>query len=149
MISYGKQSIDQSDIDAVVSVLKSDYLTQGDQIPSFETAVCKYTGANHSVAVSSGTSALHVACLALGLEQGDTVWVPAISFVASSNCALYCGAKVDFLDVEPLTGNLDLAALETKINQTDKNKLPKLIVVVHMAGNPCDLKKNIPISKSS
>lgn len=139
MISYGKQTIDQSDIDSVVSVLKSDFLTQGNQVPLFEKSLTEYTGSNYGVAVSSGTSALHIACLALGVEQGDIVWVPAISFVASANCALYCGANIDFVDVDSMSGNIDIEALSDKLKKTDKNKIPKVIVVVHMAGNPCDL----------
>jgi UDP-4-amino-4,6-dideoxy-N-acetyl-beta-L-altrosamine transaminase len=139
MISYGKQSIDQSDIDSVVSVLKSDFLTQGNQVPLFEKSLTEYTGANYGVAVNSGTSALHIACLALGVGQGDIVWVPAISFVASANCALYCGADIDFVDVDSMSGNIDIEALSDKLKKTDRNKIPKVIVVVHMAGNPCDL----------
>ena len=139
MISYGKQSIDQSDIDSVVSVLKSDFLTQGSQVPLFENSVAEYVGAKYGVAVNSGTSALHVACLALGVSESDTVWVPAISFVATANCVLYCGATIDFIDVDDTSGNIDLNSLSVKLSNTSKNNVPKVIIVVHMAGNPCDL----------
>lgn len=139
MISYGKQSIDQSDIDSVVSVLTSGFLTQGEQVPLFESRVKDFTEARYAVAVNSGTSALHIACLALGVGEGDIVWVPAISFVATSNCALYCGAKVDFIDVNDTSGNMDLDSLSIKLARADQNQIPKVIIIVHMAGNPCDL----------
>ncbi|WP_404418449.1 UDP-4-amino-4,6-dideoxy-N-acetyl-beta-L-altrosamine transaminase [Marinospirillum sp.] len=140
MIPYGKQSISQQDIDAVVEVLQSDFLTQGPQVPAFEKAVADYCGAEHALAVNSATSALHLACLALGLEQGDWLWTTPITFVASANCGLYCGAQVDFVDIDPHTYNLCAQALETKLQQAEQdNRLPKVVVAVHLCGQPCDL----------
>ena len=108
MIPYGKQDINSADIDAVVDVLKSDYLTQGPQVPLFEQSISAYCGSNYSVAVNSATSALHISCLALGLGKDDWLWTSPNSFVASANCGLYCGAKVDFIDIDPLTYNLSV-----------------------------------------
>src|SRR5690606_3263944 len=115
MIPYGRQDITQTDIDAVVAVLQSDFLTQGPQVPKFERALAAKVGANHAVAVNSATSALHVACMALGLGPGDWLWTSPITFVASANCALYCGAHVDFVDIDRRTYNLDAGALEKKL----------------------------------
>lgn len=115
MIPYGKQTISQADIDAVVSVLRSDFLTQGSQVPAFEKAIGDYCGANFAVAVNSATSALHIACLALGVGQGDMVWTSPITFVASSNCAIYCGADVDFVDIDPKTFNMSIDRLREKL----------------------------------
>lgn len=141
MIPYGCQNITQADIDAVVEVLKSDYLTQGPVVPQFERTVADYCGANHAVAVNSGTSALHVACLALGLGVGDWLWTSPITFVASANCALYCGAKVDFVDINPRTYNLCPVALEVKLKEAQKmDRLPKVVIPVHLGGQPCDMK---------
>ncbi|MCE2595565.1 UDP-4-amino-4,6-dideoxy-N-acetyl-beta-L-altrosamine transaminase [Motilimonas cestriensis] len=139
-IPYGKQQITQADIDAVVAVLTSTNLTQGPKVPEFERAVASFCQANHAIAVNSGTSALHIACLSLGLNQGDIVWTSPFSFVASANCALYCGAKVDFVDVELSSGNMDMKALATKLASAKQiNQLPKIIIPVHYAGQPCDL----------
>jgi len=113
-IPYGRQQISPEDIQAVVDVLHSDYLTQGPVVPAFENSIANYCGASHAVAVNSATSALHIACLALGVGKGDQVWTTPITFVASANCALYCGATVDFVDIDPGTGNLSVAALERK-----------------------------------
>ena len=125
MIPYGKQDITQQDIDAVINVLKSDFLTQGPQVPLFESTVADYCGAKFGVAVNSATSALHIACLALGVSEGDYVWTSPITFVASANCALYCGAKVDFVDIELLTGNISITALEEKlIQELEEQQLP-------------------------
>ena len=121
MIPYGRQEIIQADVDAVINVLKSDFLTQGPMVPKFETEIAEYCGANHAVAVNSATSALHIACLALGVGSGDIVWTSAITFVASSNCALYCGATVDFVDIDPLTYNLSTPALEEKLLSAKKS----------------------------
>mgnify|MGYP005994138971 CR=1 FL=1 len=136
MISYGKQSINNQDIEAVVDVLKSDFLTQGPCSNEFEQCVSKYVGAEYGVAVNSATSALHIACMALNVEKGDWVWTTPISFVATSNAALYCGADVDFVDIDPLTFNMSTQALEEKLElHSDKNlPLPKIIIPVHMAG---------------
>ncbi|HHQ4596940.1 TPA: UDP-4-amino-4,6-dideoxy-N-acetyl-beta-L-altrosamine transaminase [Aeromonas veronii] len=142
MIPYGRQSISQADIDAVVEVLKSDFLTQGPVVPRFEQAVSDYCGAKFGVAVNSGTAALHIACLALGVGPGDWVWTSPISFVASANCALYCGAQVDFIDIEPDTGNMCAVELERKlIAAKAEGKLPKAVIPVHFAGLPCDMKE--------
>ena len=141
MIPYGKQNINQADIDSVVDVLKSDFLTQGPQVPLFEDKVAKYCGAKHGVAVNSATSALHIACLALDLGRGDYLWTSPNSFVASANCGLYCGAEVDFVDIDPKTYNLSTKELEKKLIQSKKdNKLPKIVIPVHFAGQSCDMK---------
>ena len=139
-IPYARQSISQSDIDAVVQVLNSDFLTQGPVVPAFEEAVANYCHAKHAVATSNATSALHLACLALGLGQGDILWTSPITFVASANCALYCGASVDFVDIDPQTYNLCPLALEDKLVAAQKTgQLPKIVVAVHMCGQPCDM----------
>ncbi|RVC83936.1 UDP-4-amino-4,6-dideoxy-N-acetyl-beta-L-altrosamine transaminase [Mesorhizobium sp. M4A.F.Ca.ET.022.05.2.1] len=140
MIRYGQQDITQADIDAVVDVLKSVNLTQGPNIPKFEQSVLAHTGARHAVAVNSATSALHIACLALGLGPGDLLWTTPNTFVASANCALYCGAQVSFVDVDPRTYNLCPWALEEKLIEAEKvGRLPKIVVPVHHTGQPCDL----------
>jgi UDP-4-amino-4,6-dideoxy-N-acetyl-beta-L-altrosamine transaminase len=140
MIPYGRQDIQQSDIDAVLDVLRSDFLTQGPVLPRFEQAVAAKVGAGHSLAVNSATSALHIACLALGLGQGDWLWTTPITFVASANCGLYCGAQVDFVDIDPRTYNLSPVALEQKLKQAESEaRLPKVVVAVHLCGQPCDM----------
>lgn len=139
-IPYGRQEILQSDIDAVVDVLRSDFLTQGPVVPAFEAKIAGYCGARHASAMNSATSALHVACLALGLQSGDWLWTTPVTFVASSNCALYCGAKVDFVDIDPRTYNLSPDALERKLVAAKAaGRLPKIVVPVHLAGQPCDM----------
>lgn len=140
MIPYGKQDINQADIEAVLQVLKSDFLTQGPMVPRFEQAVANHVGASHSVAVNSATSALHIACLALGLGQGDWLWTSPVTFVASANCGLYCGAKVDFVDIDPKTYNLCPLALKEKLEQAkQEGRLPKVVVAVHLCGQPCNM----------
>lgn len=140
LIPYGRQDINQSDIDAVVDVLRSNFLTQGPVIPAFENAVVDYCGAQHAVAVNSATSALHIACLALGVGKGDVVWTSPITFVASANCALYCGATVDFVDIDPRTYNLSTERLAEKLVLAEKaGKLPKVVIPVHLCGQPCDM----------
>ena len=140
MIPYGRQDISQADIDTVVAVLQSDFLTQGPQVPLFEQTVAKHVGAKHALAVNSATSALHIACMALGLGQGDWLWTTPVTFVASANCGLYCGAQVDFVDIDPRTYNLCPKALETKLLDAQKlDKLPKVLVAVHLCGQPCDM----------
>jgi dTDP-4-amino-4,6-dideoxygalactose transaminase len=142
MIPYARQSINQSDIDAVVEVLKSDYLTQGPVVPQFESAVAHLVNAKHAIAGNSATSLLHVACLALGVGKGDIVWTSPISFAASANCALYCGAEVDFVDVDPDTFNMSVTALAEKLEAAKKtNSLPKVIIPVHMGGQSCEMKE--------
>lgn len=141
MIPYGRHDINEDDIAAVVAVLKSDYLTQGPQVPAFEAAVAKKVGAAHAVAVNSATSALHIACLALGLGPGDRLWTSPITFVASANCALYCGASVDFVDIDPKTFNMNPVALEAKlIAAKAAGTLPKIVVPVDLCGQSADLK---------
>lgn len=140
MIPYGRQDITQADIDAVVAVLRSDHLTQGPQVPLFEKSVANHVGANHGLAVNSATSALHIACMALGLGPGDWLWTSPVTFVASANCALYCGAQVDFVDIDPRTYNLCPQALERKLQVAQQQgKLPKVVVPVHLCGQPCDM----------
>lgn len=141
MIPYGRQDITQEDIDAVVEVLHSSNLTQGPAVPRFEQAVIKHCYAKYALAVNSATSALHIACLALDLGPGDWLWTTPITFVASSNCALYCGAQVDFVDIDPRTYNLCPKALEEKLIAAEKiGRLPKVVVPVHLCGQPCDMR---------
>lgn len=148
MIPYGCQEITQSDIDAVVKVLRSDFLTQGPNVPAFEEKVASHVGAKHAVAVNSATSALHIACLALGLGPGDRIWTSPVTFVASANCGLYCGAHVDFVDIDPRTYNLCVETLERKLEQAEReNKLPKIVIPVHLCGQPCDMKSIHALSK--
>lgn len=140
LIPYGHQSIDDHDIEAVVKVLKSDYLTQGPKCSEFESDFSKAVGSKSAIAVNSGTSALHIACLSLGLGPGDILWTSPISFVASANCALYCGATVDFVDINPGDSNISISELEKKLELAKSvNTLPKIVVIVHFAGLPCDL----------
>ena len=142
MIPYGKQDISQTDIDSVVNVLQSDFLTQGPQVPLFEKTVSDYCCAEYGVAANSATSALHIACLSLGLGEGDWLWTSPNSFVASANCGLYCGAKVDFVDIDAKTYNLSAEDLEKKLIQAKQdNKLPKIVIPVHFAGQSCDMRK--------
>jgi UDP-4-amino-4,6-dideoxy-N-acetyl-beta-L-altrosamine transaminase len=139
-IPYARQSISDPDIEAVVQILQSDWLTQGPLVERFEKAVAQYCGAHYAVAVNSGTSALHIACLAAGLGPGDTLWTSPNTFVASANCALYCGALVDFIDIDPRTLNLSLSALEDKLKTSKAmGKLPKVLIPVHFAGQSCDM----------
>ena len=128
IIPYGKQSISEEDVQAVVNVLRSDYLTQGNVVPAFEKAVTEYCGSKYGVAVNSATSALHIACIALGVKEGDYVWTSPITFVASANCALYCGAKVDFVDIDPHTFNMSVQALEENIHPHDPQISPSTFV---------------------
>ncbi|WP_415860682.1 UDP-4-amino-4,6-dideoxy-N-acetyl-beta-L-altrosamine transaminase [Vibrio metschnikovii] len=140
MIPYGKQEITQQDIDGVIEVLKSDFLTQGPKVPEFEQALIDHTGAAYALAVNSATSALHIACLALGLGENDWLWTSPITFVASANCGLYCGAQVDFVDIDPDTYNMCPKRLEEKLIQAKaEGKLPKVVVPVHLCGQPCDM----------
>lgn len=148
MIPYGRQSISENDIEAVVKVLRSDFLTQGPAIPRFEKALAEKVGAAHAVAVNSATSALHIACLALGVGPGDVVWTSPNSFVASANCALYCGASADFVDIDPLTFNVSMQALEEKLSNAARNgKLPKLVIPVHFSGQPCEMERIYALSR--
>ncbi len=139
MIPYGRQDISQADIDAVVEVLRSDFLTQGPTIPRFEQAVATHVGARHAIAVNSATSALHIACLALGVGPGDRLWTVPNTFVASANCGRYCGAEVDFVDIDPDTWNISVASLREKlIGARERRQLPKVVVPVHFSGQPPD-----------
>jgi len=142
MIPYGRQSISDDDIQAVVDTLKSDFLTQGPAVPAFEQALAGYCNVPYAVAANSATSALHIACLALDVKAGDSVWTSPISFVASANCALYCGATVDFVDVEPDTGLMSVKALAAKLQQAAANNtLPKVLIPVHLAGHSCAMQQ--------
>lgn len=148
MIPYGKQDINQADIDAVIEVFQSDFLTQGLQVTLFEKTVSDYCNIGFGVAVNSATSALHIACLALGLGKGDWLWTSPNSFVASANCGLYCGAKIDFVDIDQQTYNLSAVELEKKLIQAKKDdKLPKIVIPVHFAGQSCDMEKIHSLSK--
>lgn len=140
MIPYGLHSISDADIEAVDAVLRSDFLTQGPQVPAFERALADFCQAPHAVAVNSATSALHIACMALGVGAGDTVWTCTNTFVASANCALYCGADVEFLDIDPATLNLCVPELTAKLEAASAaGRLPKVLIPVHFGGLPCDM----------
>ncbi|EPG2630416.1 UDP-4-amino-4,6-dideoxy-N-acetyl-beta-L-altrosamine transaminase [Pseudomonas aeruginosa] len=142
MIPYGRQEIIQADIDSVVEVLKSDFLTQGPMVPRFEQTVAEHVGARYAVAVNSATSALHIACMALGLEAGNWLWTSPVTFVASANCGLYCRARVDFVDIDPATYNICPKALSKKLEIAKVNGcLPKILVAVHLCGQPCDMQE--------
>lgn len=145
MIFYGKQTIDENDINAVVEVLKSDFLTQGPAIEKFEKYVADYCGAEYAVAVTNATSALHIACLAAGLGKGDTLWTSPITFTASANCGRYCGANVDFVDIDNNTYNMSVEELEAKLTKSEV--LPKVLVPVHLAGQSCDMEKIHTLAK--
>ena len=139
-ISYGRQDVNEADINAVISVLRSDWLTQGPVGKLFEKTIAAYCGAEFAVATNSATGALHIACLALGVGKGDVVWTSANTFVASSNCALYCGASVDFVDIDPDTYNLSVECLSEKLVSAEKlGKLPKVVIPVHLNGQSCDM----------
>jgi UDP-4-amino-4,6-dideoxy-N-acetyl-beta-L-altrosamine transaminase len=139
-IPYGRQDVTEADIEAVAEVLRSDFLTQGPAVPAFERAVLEFCGARHAVAVNSGTSALHIACLALGVGPGDAVWTSAITFAASANCALYCGASVDFVDIDSKSYNLSVDALAVKLAAAKAaDRLPKVVIPVHLCGQACDM----------
>ncbi len=148
IIPYGRQNVNNNDIDEVVKVLKSDYLTQGPIVLNFEKEVAKYTGSNFGIAVNSATSALHISCLALGLKEGDLVWTTPISFVASANCAKFCGADVDFVDIDSKTYNISINALSKKLEIAKKeNKLPKIVIPVHLSGQSCEMEEINELSK--
>jgi len=148
MIPYGRQDISESDIQAVVDVLKSDLITQGPVVPIFEKTVSEYCGAQFAVAVNSATSALHIACLVLGVNNGDIVWTSPITFVASANCALYCGAQIDFIDIDPQTCNISIKSLEKKLENARRNDLlPKVLIPVHFGGQSCDMESIDTLAK--
>ena len=147
IFSYSKQTISKKDIKSVTKILKSNFLTQGPTIEKFENKIKKFVKSRYAVAVNSATSGLHLSCLSLGLKKNDYLWTVPNSFVASSNCALYCGAKVDFVDINSKTWNIDEVLLEKKLIKTPKKKLPKILVVVHYAGEPVNLKKIYILSK--
>jgi UDP-4-amino-4,6-dideoxy-N-acetyl-beta-L-altrosamine transaminase len=139
-LPYGRQDIRPEDIETVVSVLRSDWLTQGPTVPRFESALAKACGAKYAVAVNSATSALHIACVALGLGRGDRLWTSPNTFAASANCGIYCGAEVDFVDIDLRTGNMSTDALSTKLEEAERDgTLPKIVVPVHFAGQSCDM----------
>ena len=140
MIPYGRQEITNEDIAEIEKVLKSDFLTQGPIVPKFEKSVASYCNASYAVAVNSATSALHISCLALDLSPGDWLWTSPNSFVASANCGLYCGANIDFVDIDPKTYNISIDLLSDKLKKAKKiNRLPKIVIPVHFAGQPCDM----------
>lgn len=140
MTPYGRQDISEADIEAVVAVLRSDFITQGPVVPMFENAVAGYCGAKHAVAVNSATSALHIACLSLGVGPGDIVWTTPITFVASANCALYCGAQIDLVEIDPRTYNLSAERLAEKLERAEQDgRLPKVVIPVHLGGQSCDM----------
>lgn len=148
MIPYGRQSLDEDDIAAVVETLRSDFLTQGPKTTAFENAVAEYCGVNHAIAVNSATSALHLACLSLNVGPGDMVWTSPVSFVASANCARYCGAEVDFVDIALSSGNLCCDSLENKLEiAASVGNLPKVLIAVHFAGQPCNMKRIHALSR--
>lgn len=148
MIPYGRQDISENDIKSVIEILKSDFLTQGPTVPAFEKAVSDYCNTNYAIATNSATSALHIACLALGVGEGDIIWTSPITFVASANCAIYCGAKVDFVDIDPLSYNMSINALEEKLIKAYKSgHLPKVVIPVHLAGQSCDMEKIQELAK--
>ena len=142
MIFYGKQSVNDDDIESVIKILKSDFLTQGPTIERFEKCVAEYCGAKYAVAVTNATSALHIACLSAGLGAGESLWTSPITFTASANCGRYCGADVEFVDIDENNYNMSVSALEQKLQDAEKiGKLPKIVVPVHLAGQSCDMKK--------
>ena len=148
MIPYGRQEITEDDIKEVEKILRSDFLTQGPTVPKFEKSVAGYCGASHAVAVNSATSALHIACLSLDLGPGDLLWTSPNTFVASANCGRYCGADIDFVDIDPKTYNMSVQALSEKLIRSEKlGKLPKILVPVHFAGQPCDMQAIFELSK--
>lgn len=148
MIPYGRQDISEEDIQSVIEVLKSDFLTQGPAVPKFEDKVASYCGTKYAYAVNSATSALHIACMALNVQKGDLVWTSPITFVASANCALYCGADVDFVDIDPLTYNMSVKCLAEKLEIAEKaGHLPKVVIPVHLSGQPCEMDKIFELSK--
>ena len=147
-IPYGRHQVTEEDISSVLDILKSNNLTQGAGVPIFEEEVNKYVNSTYSVAVNSATSALHLACLSLGLTKGDYLWTTPTTFVASANCGLYCGAKIDFVDIDPTTGLISIEELKKKLIIAQQNKnLPKILVPVHLAGNPCDMREISNLSK--
>ena len=148
VIPYAKQSVDDTDIKSVIKILKSDFLTQGSTVPEFENKIKSYCNSKNAVAFNSATNALHASCLALGVGQGDIVWTSAVTFVASANSALYCGAKVDFVDIEEKTNNLSIVQLKKKLIKAKKNsKLPKVLIPVHLSGLSCDMEEIHSLSK--
>ena len=147
-IPYGRQNISQTDIDAVVNVLKSDFLTQGPRVPAFEESIKDAVDVKYAYAMNSATSALHVACMALDVGKGDIVWTTPVTFVASANCALYCGADIDFVDIDEHTYNMSVSSLRNKLDQAKiENKLPKVVIPVHLCGQPCEMQAIHELSK--
>lgn len=148
VLPYGRQSIDEQDIAAVVDVLRSDFLTQGPAIDRFEQEMAAFVGAKHAIAVCNATAALHIGAQALGLGPGDWLWTSPNTFVASANCALYCGARVDFVDIDPRTYNMSVSALEAKLAVAAKEgRLPKVLVPVHFSGQSCEMEAIAALAK--
>lgn len=149
MIPYGKQSIDKNDIIAVEEVLRSEYLTQGPAVPRFEREICRKVGAKYGVACNSATSALHIACLSLGLGPGDLFWTSPTTFVATANCGIYCGAEIDFVDIDPDTFNICAEKFENKLNLAKRQgRLPKVLITVHMCGQSPEMDRIYGLAKS-
>lgn len=148
MIPYGRQDISEEDIQAVINVLRSDWITQGPVVPAFEKAIAEYCSAQYGIAANSATSALHIACLALQVGKGDIVWTSPITFVASANCAVYCGASVDFVDIDPHTYNISVEALAIKLDKAkNENRLPKVVIPVHLSGQSCEMEAIYKLSQ--
>tara|TARA_B100001123_G_C15344010_1_gene1036187 strand:- start:7892 stop:9058 length:1167 start_codon:yes stop_codon:yes gene_type:complete len=148
IIPYARQDISEKDIDSVVEVLNSDFLTQGAKVPEFEDIISTHLGVNYAFASNSATSSLHLSCLAAGISKGDLVWTSPITYVASANCALYCGAEVDFVDIDSSTWNISVEILEDKLKKAEKlGRIPKALILVHLAGNPCNLKEIYELSR--
>lgn len=147
-IPYATQSIEDEDVAAVISALRSDWLTQGPAVPAFEESFARVHDVRHAFAVTNATAGLHLACLALGVEPGQTVWTSPISFVASANCARYCGANVDFVDIDPITRNMSVEALEVKLERAEiEGRLPSVVIPVHLTGLPCDMPRIFELSR--
>lgn len=148
MIPYGRQDITNEDIEEVIKVLKSDFLTQGPVVPEFEKSISEYCGVSYAYAVNSATSALHLACMALEVGKGDIVWTAANTFAASSNCALYCNASVDFVDIDPISYNISISDLKNKLQLAEeKDVLPKVLIPVHMTGQSCEMSEIFELSR--
>lgn len=148
MIPYGRQDVTNEDIEEVIRVLKSDFLTQGPVVPEFEKSISEYCGVSYAYAVNSATSALHLACMALEVGKGDIVWTAANTFAASSNCALYCNASVDFVDIDPISYNISISDLKNKLQLAEEEDvLPKVLIPVHMTGQSCEMSEIFELSR--
>ena len=147
MIHYSRQKIDKRDLNEVTKALKKDFITTGPTVLNFEKALSRVVKSKFAVATNSATSALHIACLSMGLKKDDWVWTSPNSFVSTSNCALYCGAKIDFVDIDPRTFNLSIRMMKDKLKKTKKKNLPKILIPVSFAGQSCEMKEIYRLSK--